>query len=970
MPAAFSRLQLAAALLEYDNDPDNPDAPRRSAQESAIFAHFRRNPAAPPQSAARQSDYLGVSLPSETGSLGGKESAPGTRRSRGSIDALRNPFGADSNDEEEDAEEELEVDLTSWGLDAFMPKDKSRRGRGKAPSVAATAPPMTTVRSHHPSTNAEQVLLAPRRAVSYSRSMSLGGSLDFLREAAAAGPPDGRRRSIASPLDVAQMDPSRVTLSRPRSSSASLVQELAEPSQAIPFPTESTRAISPGPAESVSGRKRHERTFSMASMNSRMVLADVKEESRPQSTYGEEEEEEALAEEENPFTLQPPSHTSRFDPKYAAHPRTMSNASMGTRALLNDDRNSVMTGGGDNFHRERRYSTTLDLLRPKVLVMPSPLQSVAPPEPPKVDNRVRDGFTLSKDGPPLPPGARTSRRMSTLLSGSDTPPPIASNSFTPNPLNDLTYAQKLFRNTLAVDGNPDSYYEGLPRATEDGEQAQLYPVEPEVDESIPPPPVPETSAMKHLPGKLYGKSLIDDLETRKAQMRGKQRVFTGDERPSMMARGDIQRSSTLIDPATLGRPTSQFPNTSRSGEGLMRRSSGNIKPLLSFENDKIPQSAPMPNRPMDSRSVFGVDTLWQREMAKLREIEAQEKLENEARKKREEEEERRKTEKKGKKKRKDKRQGAEEPQKLPESPVVPHAEGAGPRVSIEPPVLPVIERAARRPPPPPMDDDEDEESDEEGDAVVSPREAPEPTWHSSDEEAPRRTTGVGLRYPNRSQSIRRPADGDSDEDLPLAATLTKVLSQGPLSRSQQYSSLDDDDDEEKPLSSLLEKGKVKQLSPALLDINFDKLSVKGPHATSAGDDEDDDQPLGLRASRIPPRFNNGGGDEDEDDRPLGLHPEQRRRTQYGMLAQQQQQQQQQQQMMMQAQLHNTMFFNPSMMGSGFFAPPVPTPIMNPMNPMMMMQPPMPIPSPPPIHDAAKFGRVDKWRRDVAVEGER
>lgn len=470
--------------------------------------------------ASRQSDYLGISLPSETGSLGGRESAMGTRRSRGSIDALRNPFGADSNDGEEEAEQEMEVDLTSWGLDAFMPKEKSRKGKGRAASVAATAPPTTTVRSHVPLTNAEQFLQAPRRAVSYSRSMSLGGNLDFIRETANASQFDGRRRSIASPLDVINMDINRAPFARPRSNSASLMQSLAESSQAIPFPTGPTRATSPGPSDSISTRRPHERTFSMASMNSRMLLADVKEESRPHSTY---EDEGPPAKEDNPFALQPPSQTSRFDPKYVEHARTISNASMGTRALLNDDRSSVMTAPGDNFHRERRYSTTLDLLRPKVLVMPSPLQSTAPPEPLQVDNRVRDGFTLSKDGPPLPPGARTSRRTSTLLGSSDVPPAIASNSFTPNPLNDLTYAQKLFRNTLAVDGHLDGYPEDLPRAREDGEQIELYPEEPEIEEVVLPPPPPEASSTKRPPGKLYGKSLIDDLETRKAQMRSKQR---------------------------------------------------------------------------------------------------------------------------------------------------------------------------------------------------------------------------------------------------------------------------------------------------------------------------------------------------------------------------------------------------------------------------------------------------------------
>jgi hypothetical protein len=40
-----------------------------------------------------------------------------------------------------------------------------------------------------------------------------------------------------------------------------------------------------------------------------------------------------------------------------------------------------------------------------------------------------------------------------------------------------------------------------------------------------------------------------------------------------------------------------------------------------------------------------------------------------------------------------------------------------------------------------------------------------------------------------------------------------------------------------------------------------------------------------------------------------------------------------------------------MMGSGFFAPP-----------MMMQQAPM-----APMHDEGKYGVVDRWRRDVAVE---
>src|SRR5262245_38084328 len=154
---------------------------------------------------------------------------------------------------------------------------------------------------------------------------------------------------------------------------------------------------------------------------------------------------------ENPFALRPPSRASKFDPKAAAHARTLSNASLGSRMMLDDDKGSVMTG----FSRVRPYST-MDLLRPKVLVMPSPLQPIeqaSVPEPVK----PRDGFQLSTNGPPLPPGARSGRRSSALLSAFEVPsnldiPAPSSNLLTPNPRMSLTLSQLTFRNSLMVGG--------------------------------------------------------------------------------------------------------------------------------------------------------------------------------------------------------------------------------------------------------------------------------------------------------------------------------------------------------------------------------------------------------------------------------------------------------------------------------------------------------------------------------------
>jgi hypothetical protein len=440
-------------------------------------------------------------------------------------------------------------------------------------------------------------------------------------------------------------------------------------------------------------------------------------------------------------------------------------------------------------------------------------------------------------------------------------------------------------------------------------------------------------------------------------------VFTGDQRPSMMARGQLQRSSTLIDPASLQtRPVSQRMSSYKSQgsqQPLGRRNSANVKPLLNFDDDeKVPQPNLSPNARMpNSRSVFGVDTLWEREMTKLREIEAQEKVEAEERLKRDAEEEVRELKKRGRKgKRKGKSKTADNVDQEVEMPITESI--ARSKVSAEPPVLPTIQQAIKRPPQ--VQDDDDSESNESviaGPSQPRTRGVIDPgteRWFagSSDDDGdgPRRTTGTGPRYPNRSRRRQAELSNESEEDVPLAATLGRAVQ-----RATRFQSSAGSDDEGKPLSTLLQK-----TISSLPSINFDNISNSKGRADD-DDDDDDDEPLGLRASRVVASSSQAydsihqGGDD--DDRPLAFHPEQQRRTQYQAIAQQQQH------LMMQAQLHSSMFFTPpSMMGSGFFGPPMAAP-------MMMQQLPMPMPSPPPIHDAAKYGRVDRWRRDVAVEGD-
>lgn len=436
----------------------------------------------------------------------------------------------------------------------------------------------------------------------------------------------------------------------------------------------------------------------------------------------------------------------------------------------------------------------------------------------------------------------------------------------------------------------------------------------------------------------------------------------------MMDREGQQRASTLIDPSSLAtKPATQKMST-LGPQPLTRKNSLNVKPLLNFDDE--PNAPPTrPGMPANTRSVFGVDTLWEREMAKLKEIQAQEERDKQEREAIEKEEEKKRLEKEKKKKKKKGKVAEEEEQQQRQTLVVPGQDELvmESRVSIDPPVLPNIERATRRAPPKPVASDGTSDSeDDDDDEAVAPQAPAAPVWHSSDEDeaGPTRTTGIGPRF--KSIKKRRPSQpklgADSDEeDLPLAATLHKVVARAGQSR---YGGDDDSEDEDKPLSQVL----LSKSTPSLHS-NMNMLSLRPQN-----DSDEDDQPLGLRASTLFPAtqsHHSHGNNHDEDDLPLALHPEQQRKTQYNMFAQQQQQQQimmqmqqmQQMQQLQQMQMQSTMMMNAPMMSPGYFVP-------QPMNPlgMMPMMPPMPVPSPPPIPNEAKFGMVDRWRRDVVLDG--
>ncbi|KAH9938275.1 uncharacterized protein B0H18DRAFT_1081007 [Fomitopsis serialis] len=872
MAAAFSRFQLAAALIEYDNDDSDPSKPRRSAQESAIFAHLRRDAGPRRETASRRStDYLGVALPSEVGSIRGPESVYGGRESvmdghrpRTSIDALHNPFRRDSTyegalDEDEDEEAaELEVDLSSWGLDGYIPEDKVK-GKHKAKSDILPNP--------------HDLPLRRRSGMHGSRSMSMGNFDDFgeggafLDEKSTPNSLNARRHSFGSPLDAPMAkQPTQRPPHRGRTvSSHALIENLpiTPPLHAIPFPsTETVRSPSPAStdalnlvrpqsrgSESVLNRSRALSTTSFGSpalLNEekpnpfavrppspdRASRFDPKARARTTSygSLGTMLTPELQPEDANPFAVRPPSpsRSSRFDPK--ARARTVS-------ALLDMDAHSSDDNRSQAAGRTRPYSR-LELMRPKVLIMPSPLQSAMASGPlnSALQARAIEGAELhASDAAPLPPGARTARRSSTTLSMLDSgrassPGLVASNSFTPNPRASLTLSQLTFRNNLPVDAGPTT-------------------------------PAPEividpADRSKRPAGKLYGRSLIDALRPQ-TEMKGKQRVFRGDERPSMMARPQVQRSSTLIDPDSLKpRPQSQLLAASSSQPNLSRRNT-----LLQLD-DELPGA---PRRTLsgngfeaaNKKSVFGVDALWGRELAKLRDIEEQEPSVSDL--------------------------------ALDRSPEPETQTSPGLKTPETPYVLPEISRATvrkRRGPPPPTDDDDESDSDD-APAVTSAR-------------CPKMLGGD---------------DDSSDEDVPLVATIGRAAQRA----STRVASVDDDSDEEKPLSALLDKGKLK-----LPSFGSSGGKLFSDSSDKNDDDEEDDTPLGLRVSRVMNSSQTLGfaSQDADDDKPLALHPEQLRKTQYmSMMVQQQQQQQ----MMMQAQaaqFHQSMIFSaPSMMASGFFGPP-------------------------------------------------
>ncbi|KIM22532.1 hypothetical protein M408DRAFT_332899 [Serendipita vermifera MAFF 305830] len=952
----FSRMQLAAALIEYDNDPDDPDGPYRLAEESAIFLFLKGRPQ--PRNTLmgydemprRSVDFLGVALPGE-GQAGlaavaehqqqpnnsterrmsreilanGRKTPDGRR----SVDLLVRPSselarmngsmfrggeGEDSDDEI--PEEGPELNLASWGIDELLVKEPPR-ARSRASSInvynTGAATGEATTRSRAGSVASAQAL----QAGTNRRSMNMG---------------DWGKEEELEPWEAVRT--SAPQNARPRASSMADPADIA----ARNFPPVAYHNTSRSRAPSVSGLSMQQ--FPRSTTPSADVVAP------------------------NPFAIPEPSPgtASRFDPKTLAHQRTTSFASMSTRRVLDNgggefnDAASVMTRNMMPADVPQRYSRS-DLLRPKVLIMPALLQNATEEvtEPPKP---VRDGYIESTDAIPLPPGAKTGR---TSMYG---------NGPGMNPRSSMTLSQLTFRNSLMVGGKRDPAYvdleNNLRRAEREGEI-----IEQEVD----PEPEPEDVPLRGA-GKLYGRSLIDDLEARKAQLKSKNRVFRGDERPSMMQRTQTNRSSTLIDSDLLH----------QNAQGViarpdLRRNPSSREPLLDFGADPIPgtnlQSRPQMGRTgsggiANSRSVFGVDQVWEKELAKLQKIEELERAEEEERKRLEAEERAREEAKAAKKAAK---KGKRKSLPLDTTGSFPGGQQANRGDDISPiaraaPSAPMLPAVNPFPMPPPKkkknSSDSDSDTDEERPVFSHSRNQMQPSqskdaWLSDDE----RQAEAARPRPRPRQKHSAPArsntgfaaglhvnnDDSDDSDAPLTSALAKAK------KRQQ----EEDSEEDKPLAAVLNNSlaTLDFGGTLLADVKKtpEKPRLPQPSMLRPGaDSDDDDKPLALRS---PGKMARGGRDSD-DEQPLGMRysmaPSQ-------MFVQQQQQQQQvmmqqqmmQQQMMAAAQMRGSMF-NPMMMGYGSTMGVPGTGMMPmPMAPTGVVEPPV---------DPAKFGVVDRWRRGV------
>lgn len=428
---------------------------------------------------------------------------------------------------------------------------------------------------------------------------------------------------------------------------------------------------------------------------------------------------------------------------------------------------------------------------------------------------------------------------------------------------------------------------------------------------------------------------------------------------------------TLIDPNELSRPQSTFLSPAQVQDDVRKkRASGMPGPLLNFDNSAAgltagPSRAHLPN----SRSVFGVDTVWERELAKLRAAEEAERAEQ------------------GKLDALDARIADQKNARPSAAQSTPDLLDAGTRSSSflaasssSPGDLKLGSPLGPQQMSVPKDRRQsvatlgaqgwfnggsDEEDDMHDKAMLSSEHR---LLYNRKVSAPTALPHI----PSGGLGNLNDSDEDEDEDVPLAQQSRR--SQGPaaLQRRTVAASEDSDSEEDKPIGAL-----KRQTSLNLPVINFNKPTNKDGESS-----DDDEVPLAVRhptASRFSSMLSttNSGGNirddnSDEDDKPLGA-TYRASTASFNLQAMQQQQQQQllqqqmiQQQMLLQtqAQMRASMAFGHAMASP--MLPPgpafgVPFP---PAAPMSMHSLNAPAVVAAQAQAAAQHSRVDQWRKDI------
>jgi hypothetical protein len=571
---SFSRLQLAAALIgetrvtsmitknlltsyawyhltEYDNDDKTPYE-RKDAKQSAIFNTKRQTRPTnayatssnaygleaadnrPPSHGGNQQSFGRQSMMSMESNYDRMQTGDGRRDTRMTVGSN---FGNDE-DMVEDLEQEEphgEVDLASWGIpEAFLdkrPLDK-RDSRSIGRLASPRSPPYRTQSVRAMSMVGTEPLkyepedlrpLSPSVTNAISSMPTVPPHVDYSdravvpRAPALKGDKSKRNRTVSfhefsAPQDDEHgTDPEPMEIIRPGSSMSVLSRGRYEHPA---FP----------PASPIGASGRMSSASSSYPINVPLPASPASALGAPESIYLNTPGEEIA----NPFSLPAPagSRVSRFDPKVAAHQRTSSRGSVmldrpdsratgyfGADPGVSDSQSRYDQPGSPASPRSSQMQSRMRLLRPKTLLMPTPLQGqLDPSDSTPQDGLDKRGFMVGRR--PFPPG---SVRPNSLLGSLPT-----SKSG-----NVRLATQRMFADSLAVGGSRGEYFVG--GADADGEVAfhQLGGQAFEEDEE-------HTAKVAAQPGTedwrpvrpVTGLSLMDKLEEKKAAQMAKRRFVS------------------------------------------------------------------------------------------------------------------------------------------------------------------------------------------------------------------------------------------------------------------------------------------------------------------------------------------------------------------------------------------------------------------------------------------------------------